>query len=277
MTSISRINNHIANLGVVFAQRPNSLYAPPAAGAGGYSEYMQGLYYALLEGRFFFDFVHEDDLGPENLKKYSALILPNVALLSDEQCQQLKAYADAGGSLLATFETGLYDRAGKRRSDFGLADLFGISLAAEIQGPDGNSFFARVERQHEILRGLENTNLLPGAEYRVPVKAAGRPVLTVVPPYPAYPPERAYAPVSHTDEPAVVISEMGRSRRIYFPGDIERTAWRSGNTDVSQLLQNSIRWILHGNSPVSGRRPRDRRNVRLGNRSRLRGPHSELQ
>jgi Hypothetical glycosyl hydrolase 6/Beta-galactosidase trimerisation domain len=241
----------IANLGVVFAQRPNSFYKPPAAGAGGYSEYMQGLYYALLEGRFFFDFVHEDDLGPENLKKYSALILPNVALLSDQQCEQLKTYADAGGSLLATFETGLYDRDGKRRGDFGLADLFGINRAAEIQGPDGNSFFERVERQHEILGGLENTSLLPGAEYRVPVKAAGRPVLTVVPPYPAYPPERAYAPVSHTDEPAVVISEKGRSRLIYFPGDIERTAWRSGNTDVSQLLQNSIHWILRGKSPVT--------------------------
>jgi hypothetical protein len=241
----------IANLGVVFAQRPNSLYTPPAAGTGGYAEYMQGLYYALLEGRFFFDFVHEDDLGPETLKKYAALILPNVALLSDAQCQQLKAYADGGGSLLATFETGLYNGDGKPRSDFALADLFGISRAAEVQGPDGNSFFARVERPHEILRGLGNTNLLPGAEYRVPLKATRSPVLTVVPPYPAYPPERAYAPVARTDEPAVVISEQGHSRRIYFPGDIERTAWRSGNTDVAQLLQNSVRWMLRAKSPVS--------------------------
>ena len=104
---------------------------------------------------------------------------------------------------------------------------------------------------NEILSGMENTNLLPGAEYRVPVKASGPPVLTVVPAYPSYPPEMAYAPVSHTDEPAVVISEKGGSRRIYFPGDIERTAWRSGNTDVTRMLQNSIRWILHGNSPIT--------------------------
>lgn len=242
----------IANLGVVFAQRPNALYTSPGAGPAGMAEYMQGLYYALLEGRFLFDFVHENDLTADNLKKYDALLLPNVALLSDEQCRQLTAYADSGGSLLATFETSLYDENGKRRSNFALADLFGISRAGEIQGPDGNGFFARIEKRHEILTGLENTNLLPGAEYRLPVKAAaGSPVLTVIPAYPAYPPERVFASNSHTDEPAVVISETGASRRIYFPGDIDRSAWRSGNTDLSQLLQNSIRWLTRNQSPVT--------------------------
>jgi hypothetical protein len=243
----------IANLGVVFAQRPNSFYAPPspAAATGGYGEFMQGLYYALLEGRFLFDFVHEDDLSPATLNKYTALILPNVALLSDEQCDQLRAYVASGGSLMATFETSLYDAAGKRRDDFGMADLFGISRAGEIQGPDGNGYFARVERPHEILAGLENTSLLPGAEYRVPLKPTPQPVLTVVPAYPSYPPERAYSPVSHTNEPAAVIREIGPSRLIYFPGDIDRTAWRSGNTDVSQLLQNSVRWMLRGKAPVT--------------------------
>ena len=72
-------------------------------------EYMDGLYYALLEGRFLFDFVHEDKLEPSGLAKYNALILPNTALLSDEQCQRLRAYVGSGGSLLATFETSLYD------------------------------------------------------------------------------------------------------------------------------------------------------------------------
>ena len=31
---------------------------------------MQGLYLTLLEGRFCFDFVHEDDLGAESLRPY---------------------------------------------------------------------------------------------------------------------------------------------------------------------------------------------------------------
>jgi hypothetical protein len=75
-------------------------------------------------------------------------------------------------------------------------------------------------------------------------------VLTVVPPYTAYPPELSYPPVAKTDEPAVVVRERGPSRLIYFPGDIDRTAWRSGNTDLSQLLQNSVRWLVNGESPL---------------------------
>jgi hypothetical protein len=42
-------------------------------------EYIDGIYYALLEGRLLFDFVHEDKLAPEELAKYSAPLLPNTA------------------------------------------------------------------------------------------------------------------------------------------------------------------------------------------------------
>jgi hypothetical protein len=212
---------------------------------------MDGLYYALLEGRFLFDFVHEDDLGPENLKKYSALLLPNTALLSDGQCAQLRAYVASGGSLLATFEASMYNERNQRRADFGLADVFGISKAGEVQGTLGNAFYARIEKQHDILSGFTNTNWLPGTEYRVPVRPVEDPVLTVVPGYVAYPPELSYPPTPRTDEPAVVIRERGRSRLVYFPGDIERTMWRSGHTDLSRLIQNSIRWLLRADMPVT--------------------------
>jgi len=96
----------IANLGVVMGQRTNLFYKPPRGAT--MPQYMDGMYYALLEGRFLFDFVHEEKMAPEDLQKYSALLLPNTALLSDGQCRQLRAYVDGGGSLLATFETSMF-------------------------------------------------------------------------------------------------------------------------------------------------------------------------
>jgi hypothetical protein len=49
----------------------------------------------------------------------------------------------------------------------------------------------------------------------------------------------------------VVVREKGSSRLVYFPGDIERTMWQSGHTDLARLLQNSIRWVAGTNPPVT--------------------------
>ena len=239
----------IANLGVVIGQRTHLFYKAPTDATP--QQYMDGLYYALLEGRFFFDFLHEDDLALEKLRKYSAVLLPNIALLSDQQCSQLRAYVDSGGSLLATFETSMYTDRNERRADFGLADVFGIHRAGDLQGTNGNGFYARMMRPHPILDGFTGTNWIPGAEYRVPVKPVEDAVLTVVPGYVAYPPELSYPPAPRTDEPAAVVREKGRSRLLYFSGDIDRTSWRSGHTDLSRLLQNSIRWVSRNETPVS--------------------------
>ena len=174
---------------------------------------MDAMYYALLEGRFLFDFVHEDRLQLERLKKYSALILPNIALLSDAQCEQLRGLCENGGSLLATFETSLYTEKNERRPNFGLADVFGIHLNGELVSRVGNAnpYIARIERSHPILEGFTDTHWMPGAEFHLPLKQVDNPVLTVVPGYIAYPPELSYPPVSHTNEPAVVVRERGRA------------------------------------------------------------------
>jgi hypothetical protein len=71
-----------------------------------------------------------------------------------------------------------------------------------------------------------------------------------VPGFVRYPPELAYPPVSHTDEPAVVLRESGSSRIAYFSGDIERTYWITGHGDLLRLLHNTIRWLTHEESIV---------------------------
>jgi hypothetical protein len=241
----------IADIGVLFGQRTQLFYKAPYKAT--MQQTIDAIYYALLEGRFLFDLVHEDRLQPERINKYSALILPNIALLSDEQCKQLKAYVEQGGSLLATFETSMYTERNERRADFGLADVFGIHGSGPVVGRRGNAnpYLARIERQHPVTVGFEDTHWIPGSEYRVPLATVDDPVLTVVPGYVAYPPELSYPRMPHTNEPAVVIRKQGKSRLVYIPGNIEATMWLSGHTDLSRLLQNSIRWVGGENPPVT--------------------------
>jgi hypothetical protein len=199
----------------------------------------------LLEGRFVFDFIHQEDLSAETLRQYRALLVPNAAYLRHEESDAIWQYVAAGGSVLATFETSRYDEWGEARPDFALAGLFGASVAGEVIGPFGNSYM-RIQQPHPITEGFEGTKLLPGPENRVPIRLSdAAPLnLTVVPYYPAFPPEMVYPHAPQTNEPAAVFRQNGNSRFAYFPGDIDRTFWRSGNTDLSQLLQNTVRWVL---------------------------------
>jgi len=88
--------------------------------------------------------------------------------------------------LLGNFETSGYNEWGVRRDLPGLANVFGF-VAGDVQ----------VERQlvlrpnrsaASILKDFEGTKVLPGAEYRLRVKSDAALVLSVVQPYPAFPP-----------------------------------------------------------------------------------------
>jgi hypothetical protein len=173
-------------------------------------------------------------------------LIPNAAYLSDEHCRRIREYVSGGGSLAATFETSRYNEWEDSRPDFALADLFGASVAGETIGPVGNSYM-RIERPHPTLKSFGGTALLPGPESRVPVRAkeatADSVPLTVVPYYPAFPPEMVFPRTPRTDEPAALFHEKGRSRIAYFAGDVDRSFWRSGNPDLGLLIQNTIRWL----------------------------------
>jgi len=64
---------------------------------------------------------------------------------------------------------------GTRRSRLGLADVFGIEAAADVQGPNGNSYYARIEgpsrdsaevSKHESAAGRQSIVLPVKAEWQ---------------------------------------------------------------------------------------------------------------
>jgi hypothetical protein len=48
----------------------------------------------------------------------------------------------------------MYNERNERRADFGLGDVFGIRKAGDVQGTNGNAFYARIEKPHAILDGF---------------------------------------------------------------------------------------------------------------------------
>jgi hypothetical protein len=244
----------LARVGMVFTEQNQSYGNEPWQKKNG--DHALGMYHAIIEDRMPFEMVNDRLLDPEYLKPFKLLILPNIATLSTKQCDQLRKFAENGGSILATFETSLYDETGKRRSDFGLADLFGVSFDKNIEGPMQNSYL-RLKKDpgtnkfHPVLKDLEDAFRIINTIHQVKVipRITFPDPVTLIPTYPDLPMEDVYPRVPETDIRELYLREVGQGRIAYFPGDIDRTFWQIMSADHGKLLRNTIRWAL-GEDPI---------------------------
>jgi hypothetical protein len=245
----------LARVAVVYSEQTERYYSG-LAGRNQVRNFELGMYQALVEARVPFEMVHDRLLGPEHVDRYKVLVLPNVAALSDEQCKLLKDYVERGGSVVATFETSLYDEWGVKRSDFGLADLFGVNVGGPPEGPMQNAYL-RLEAdprtgRHPLLAGLEDAPRIIHGIYRLDVKprqAFPSPV-TLIPSYPNLPMEDVYPRVPKTETREVYVREVGRGRVVYFPWDIDRSFWEFLQPDHGALLRNAVAWAANEEPPV---------------------------
>jgi hypothetical protein len=241
----------MARVGLVYSEQTNRKYGgKPWQQKSG--DHNMGMYHALVEDRMPFEMVNDKMLDAEHLKAFKLLVLPNIAALSDAQCQQLKAFVEGGGSIVATFETSLYDEEGKPRGNFGLADILGVSFDNGVEGPMMNSYLrlksdAGTKKFHPVVKGMEDAYKIINAVYRVKVKPQGAfpsPV-TLIPTYPDLPMEDVYPRIEETDTRELYLREIGKGRVAYFPGDLDRSFWQMMSTDHGQLIRNTMRWALN--------------------------------
>ena len=253
-----RNERSLARVGVVYSQQTAAFYGGEQARAK-VEDHALGFYEALVEARVPFDMVHDRLLDEPHIDRYRTLILPNIAALSSGQCRQIAGFVERGGSIVATYETSLYDEWGVRRADFGLASLFGASFDGRVDTNVHNSYLnierdPQTGRYHPLVRGLEDaTRIINGVNWvHVKPNAEMRYApLTLVPSYPDLPMEEVYARVPRTNIPGVYAREAGRGRVVYFPFDIDRTFWEVLASDHGQVLKNAVAWATNEPPPLT--------------------------
>jgi hypothetical protein len=240
----------LARVGMVFSEQ-NRIYGKEAWQQKS-GDHGLGMYQTLIEARIPFEMVNDRLLDMEHLKPFKLLILPNVAVLSAEQCSQLRKFVENGGCLLATYETSLYDENGQKRSDFGLADLLGVSFDQHVEGPMQNSYLrlkkdSVTNQAHPVIKDMEEAYRIINTIYQLKVipRTIFPDPVTLIPTYPDLPMEDVYPRIPETDIRELYLRESGNSRVAYFPGDIDRTYWQIMSADHGKLLQNTIRWALN--------------------------------
>ena len=134
--------NDVKYVGVVMSERTKDFYGH-RSGPDALVQYRHNLFgidsmlsqHHLLNG-----IVFDDDLETGQLEGYRVLILSNTACLSPKALDNLKAWVVQGGTLVATYETSLYDEWGTRRTDFGLGDLFGIRYLETVEEENSDGY-----------------------------------------------------------------------------------------------------------------------------------------
>jgi len=252
-----RNEESLARIAMVYSQQTAQFYGGERAHEK-VEDHTLGYYEALIEARIPFEMVHDGLLDAAHVDRFKVLIFPNIAALSVRQCDQIRSYVERGGSLVATYETSLYDEWGVRRADFGLADLFGASFAGSIDARMQNSYL-RLEadpatgKRHPILAGLEDAERIINGVSRVHTQNRGsyhNPPLTLIPSYPDLPMEEVFSRVPKTNIPEVYVREFGQGRVVYFPWDIDRTFWEVLSPDHWMLLRNAVAWAANEPPPV---------------------------
>jgi hypothetical protein len=239
----------LARVGLVFSQQTAWYYGDEHADSK-VENHALGWYQALIESRIPFEMVHDQFLDQARLASFKTLILPNLAALSNAQCAQLRAFVRNGGSLIATYESSLYDEQGKRRTNFGLGDLFGVDFAGKGEGPMLNSYI-RLEHEalphHAMFAGLEDAPRIINGVSRLEVTPRERFAevpLTLVPSYPDLPMEKVYPRRAKTDISCLYLREPA-GRVAYFPFDIDRTFWEVLCADHLKVLRNTVLWAIN--------------------------------
>jgi putative glycosyl hydrolase-like family 6 (GHL6) protein/glycosyl hydrolase family 42 (putative beta-galactosidase) len=243
----------LARVGLVYSQQTAWYYGDRHAEAK-VENYALGWYQALIESRISFEMVHDRLLDPARLAAFKTLILPNIAALSDAQCEQIRSFVRNGGSVVATHETSLYDEWGVQRKNFGLADLFGVDWTGKTDGPMQNSYI-RLEHEklpgHALFAGLEDAPRIVNGVNRLevaPREAFAEVPFTLIPSYPDLPMEKVYPRVANTDISCLYLRKPA-GRVAYFPFDIDRTFWEVLSEDHLKVMRNALLWA-HDEAPL---------------------------
>ena len=93
-----------------------------------------GFIEALASSHRHFDVVTDAQLSYERLRDYRAVIIPSMPIVDAYQERELRAYVEAGGTLLVGRDFSRLTEDGRDGGDFALSDLIGVHLVREDYG-----------------------------------------------------------------------------------------------------------------------------------------------
>ncbi|MGH3502159.1 MAG: beta-galactosidase trimerization domain-containing protein, partial [Nocardioidaceae bacterium] len=97
----------VADVAVVHSRRAEEAFGSNDPREDGYIQHVRGFELALFENHIPFHILPEARISRDTLASCQVVVLPNTALLSDDQQTALRDYVRAGGGIVASYEASL--------------------------------------------------------------------------------------------------------------------------------------------------------------------------
>ena len=207
---------------------------------------LKGFAKALLQEKVLFDVITETDLLA-GIDQYQVLILPNANSLSAEGKAAVRAFASAGGGVIGSYETGMYDTTGHRSEADDFASLFSVHYTGETL-PFELDIYMQVAESHALPTAIPLGKRIPTVGMQIGVDAeSAKPVAHV---YGAS--EVHYGPLSDEVGPPVILTNQssGGGRRVYFATPIGVRYLEFGVRDFRRLIADAVSWTAQSKPPV---------------------------
>ena len=220
--------------------------------AGNFLDELNGWVRALWSTQTPFDVIDDQSVEGEDLSRYRMIVLPNAACLSARACEALDAFVRAGGALVGSFETAVYDEFGRRREQPGLAETFGAApTAPQADGPRQWDYLFR--HDGGAWTGGIAATYIPSPAYALAVRTLGSAEATLTFSEPLA--DRYAGLAVDSGRPAMVVSRRGEGTAVYFACDIGCAikTWRL-NEHV-QLVRNLVDRLAPSPVRVDGASP----------------------
>lgn len=240
---------------------------------GQFLSHCLGVYRAAYEEHLPLNLINDWDINPQILSQYKVLFLPNAACLSDQQAQTIREWVAAGGGLVATCETSLFDELGRPRGDFALKDLFGVSYLGRPTSPatrpalDANfaivvndEYWAKRvgyaalrwgsgDRQSDELFADPRLTDYPGGTFKGPAVKISAPAAPMHQTMIMFP--NAGAEVF----PAGAMGQFGKGRVVYFAVGLDAANYTYALRYMRLLLKKTMQWAANGAFPIQVQAP----------------------
>lgn len=203
----------------------------------------------LTEQHYLFDEVLTEGLDKIDFNKYKAIVLADARFIGDTNSKKIDDYANNGGIVIATGESGLHDDDYEPREKYALKCM-GISshitrrddMRSAMLLLDDRKSFPTFEKWETELLYFGDSFLF--CEY----DNKATKYLKLIPPHNYGPPERCYYN-QVTDLPGLVINSFGTGKGVHipwFPGELfHREGYVNTSAFVGDLLNNIL-----GISPI---------------------------